>query len=130
MRNGTILIDGDVGNEIGHTMRRGMIAIGGSCGDMAAFNMIAGNVFVFGGAGIRPGAGMRRGTLGFFGDEPPQLLPTFRRASSFDPLFLRMAFKELRGLGFSVNEQLAAAEFELFHGDFIEEGRGEIILRR
>jgi formylmethanofuran dehydrogenase subunit C len=129
VRNGTILIEGDVGNEIGHTMRRGMIAIGGSCGDMAGFNMIAGNIFVFGGAGIRPGAGMRRGTIGFFGEERPTILPSFRRASKFDPLFLQMAFKQLRGYEFGVSEELTAAQFELFHGDFIEGGRGEIILR-
>ncbi|MFP6612076.1 MAG: formylmethanofuran dehydrogenase subunit C [Pirellulales bacterium] len=128
MRNGTILIGGDVGNEIGHTMRRGMIAVGGSCGDMTGFNMISGNVLVFGAAGIRPGAGMRRGTIGFFGDDPPPLLPSFRRGSTFDPLFLQMTFRQLRGLGFGIRDDLDTCRFELYHGDFIEGGRGEIIV--
>ncbi len=129
MRNGTILIGGDVGNEIGHTMRRGLIAVGGSCGDMACFNMIAGSVFVFGDAGIRPGAAMSRGTLGIFGDQRPPLLPSFRRGSVFSPLFLRLVFQRLRGLGFAIADALDFAEYQLYHGDFIEGGRGEIIVR-
>ncbi|MEK6247915.1 MAG: formylmethanofuran dehydrogenase subunit C [Planctomycetales bacterium] len=126
---GVILIGGSVGNEIGHSMRRGFLAIGGDCGDMAGFNMIAGSVYVFGNSGIRPGAGMRRGTLGFFGSERPQLLPTFRRATTFEPLHLRLALRELSELDFAVDEELFGASMDLYHGDFIEEGRGEILLR-
>ena len=129
MKAGTILIDGDVGNEIGHTMRRGLLAVGGNCGDMAGFNMIAGNVYVFGNCGIRPGAAMRRGTLGFFGSEPPPLLPTFRRATTFEPLYLQLALRKLQQLGFAVDEQLFTSSYDLYHGDFIEGGRGEITLR-
>jgi formylmethanofuran dehydrogenase subunit C len=129
MRDGTILIGGDVGNEVGLTMRRGLIAVGGSCGDLAGFNMIAGTVFVFGNAGIRPGAAMSRGTLGLFGDERPPLLPSFRRGSVFNPLFLRLALMRLREMDFTVHDELLAGSFEIHHGDFIEGGRGEIILR-
>ena len=64
MTDGTILIGGDVGDEIGAAMRRGMLAVSGSCGDAAGFNMIAGSILVFGRCGIRAGAGMRRGTIG------------------------------------------------------------------
>jgi formylmethanofuran dehydrogenase subunit C len=96
---------------------------------MAGFNMIAGNVYVFGNAGIRPGAGMRRGTIGIFGDQPPELLPTFHRGGVIEPLYLRLAFRGLSDLGFAVDGELLDAQFELHHGDFIEGGRGEIILR-
>jgi formylmethanofuran dehydrogenase subunit C len=128
MTGGTILIGGDVGNELGHTMRRGLIAIGGGCGDCPVFNMIAGSVLVFGSCGIRPAAGMRRGTLGLFGPEPPPLLPTFRRATRFRPPFLRLMFAELARLGFAFDPALATAEYWLYCGDMIEEGRGEILM--
>ena len=129
MTGGTILIDGDVGNEIGHTMRRGMLAVGGNCGDMTGFNMIAGNIFVFGNSGIRPGAAMRRGTLGLFGSEPPPLLPTFCRATTFDPLYLQIALRKLRQQGFSVDTEFLTRSYDLYHGDLIEGGRGEIVVR-
>ena len=90
MTDGTILIGGDVGDEIGSAMRRGILAVGGSCGDAAGFSMIAGSILVFGKCGIRTGAGMRRGTIGLFGPEPPKLLPTFRLAGRYRPLFLRL----------------------------------------
>ena len=48
MTDGTILIGGDVGSEIGAAMRRGTLAVGGSCGDAAGFGMIAGTILVFG----------------------------------------------------------------------------------
>ena len=81
MTDGTILIGGDVGSEIGAAMRRGSLAVGGSCGDAAGFGMIAGSILVFGSCGIRIGAGMRRGTIGLFGPDPPDTaahLPTSR----------------------------------------------------
>jgi formylmethanofuran dehydrogenase subunit C len=129
MTAGTILIGGDVGNEIGHTMRRGMLAIGGHCGDMAGFNMIAGSIFVFGNNGIRPGAAMRRGTIGLFGSDPPSLLPTFCRATTFDPLYLQIALRKLQLRGFSIGTEFFTRSYDLYHGDFIEGGRGEIIVR-
>ena len=51
MTGGEILIDGNAGNEIGHTMRRGLIAIKGDAGDGVGFNMIAGTILVL----VRPG---------------------------------------------------------------------------
>ena len=81
-------------------MRRGTLVVGGSCGDAAGFNMIAGSILVFGSCGIRTGAGMRRGTIGLFGPDPTKLLPTFRPAGRFRPLFLRLLFRELAQLGF------------------------------
>jgi formylmethanofuran dehydrogenase subunit C len=129
MTGGTILMDGDAGNEIGHTMRRGLIAIGGAAGDMLAFNMIAGTVLVLGECGIRPGAGMRRGTVGLFGPNPPPLLPSFRYGSTFQPLTMRMALRSLRKKGFAVDESLLAADLDLYHGDLVALGKGEIFLR-
>jgi len=129
MTGGTILIEGDVGNEIGHTMRRGLIAIGGSARDMVGFNLIAGSIFLFGGCGIRPGAGMRRGTIGVFGGELPTLLPSFRHACRYRPTFLRLMFRELRQLGMPLDESLEQSDFDLYSGDLVALGKGEILLR-
>jgi formylmethanofuran dehydrogenase subunit C len=129
MTGGTILVAGDVGNEIGHSMRRGMIAIGGSCSDLAGFNMLAGTILVFGGCGIRHGAGMRRGTIGLLGEERPELLPTFRGGSRCRPLTVRLLWRQLARLNFTVPDRLHSCDFELYHGDFIEGGRGEIFVR-
>ena len=96
MTDGTIMIGGDAGSEVGASMRRGTLAVAGSCADGLGFNMIAGTILVFGSCGARPGAGMRRGTIGLFGTAPPALLPTFRAAGRFRPLFLRLLFRELQ----------------------------------
>ncbi|MEQ1829123.1 MAG: formylmethanofuran dehydrogenase subunit C, partial [Pirellula sp.] len=125
MTGGTILVDGNAGNEIGLTMRRGMIAIGGSAGDMLGFNMIAGTVVVFGECGIRPGAGMRRGTLALLGKNPPQLLPSFRYATTYQPPFIKLMVRSLKDKGFAIDESLMRAEIDLYHGDLVSVGRGE-----
>ncbi len=129
MMGGTILIDGNAGNEIGHTMRRGMIAIGGSAGDMVGFNMLAGTVLIFGECGIRAGAGMRRGTIGLLGKTPPSLLLTFRYAATMRPPIVSLILREVRSQGFQFDESLLGAKFDLFHGDLVALGRGEVIMR-
>lgn len=129
MTGGTILVDGNAGNEIGLSMRRGLIAIGGSAGDMLGFNMIAGTVLVFGECGIRPGAGMRRGTLGLFGPNPPQLLPSFRYASTYRPQVIPLMLRTIAGYGFHVDPSLAQSDYDLYHGDLVALGRGEVLMR-
>jgi formylmethanofuran dehydrogenase subunit C len=129
MTGGTILVDGNAGNEIGHTMRRGLIAIGGAAGDMLGFNIIAGTVLVLGECGIRPGAGMRRGTICLFGPRPSELLPSFRYGATYRPDFLRLIHADLRRHGFAIDESLRSPQVDLYHGDLVELGRGEIMLR-
>jgi formylmethanofuran dehydrogenase subunit C len=127
MTKGTILIGGDAGHEIGHTLRRGLIAVGGNCGDFAGFNMLAGTILLFGQTGIRHGAGMKRGTLGFFGPAPP-LLPSFQRACRSSPEALRLLARELRRLKFAPWEQVRGP-VEIYNGDLLEGGRGEVLIR-
>jgi formylmethanofuran dehydrogenase subunit C len=129
MTGGTIVIDGDVGNEVGHTMRRGLLVVGGNAGDLIGFNMLAGTILIFGNSGIRHGAGMRRGTLGFFGEQLPPLLPSFRHACRYRPEFLGVLCRALQGRGISVAASLTQGLVDLYHGDMIEGGRGEILLR-
>lgn len=128
MTGGTILVHGPVGNEIGHSMRRGLLAVG-AAGDLAGFNMLAGSILVFGSSGIRHGAGMRRGTIAFLGSERPPVLPSFRFACRYRPEIMTLVLRHVRSLGFPVSEELDAARFELFNGDLIEGGRGELLVR-
>jgi formylmethanofuran dehydrogenase subunit C len=129
MTRGEILIDGSAGNEIGHTMRRGLIAVGGSVGDLVGFNMLAGTVLMLGACGIRHGAGMRRGTLAFLGQTPPPMLPSFRQACRYRPDVMPLLLRYLRRRDFPVTDALLQADYHLFHGDLIEGGRGEVLIR-
>ena len=129
MTKGTILIGGDAGNEVGHSLRRGLIAIGGNVGNMAGFNMRAGTILLFGESGVRHGAGMKRGTLGFLGRNLPPMLPTFRRACRCQPDVLPLLLRELQQREFAVAEELFTTHYDLYNGDLIEGGRGEILMR-
>lgn len=130
MTGGEILINGNAGDEIGNSMRRGLIAIGGTAGDAVGYNLIAGTILIFGGTGIRPGAGMRRGTIGLLGLEPPPLmLPTFQRSGVTRPVFLQIYLRHLRQLGFTVPEACLTAAYERHCGDFLQFGKGEILVR-
>ena len=129
MTGGTILIGGDVGNEIGHTMRRGLLAVGGNAGDLTGFNMIAGTILVFGNCGIRHGAGMRRGTIGLLGEDRPELLPSFLLACRYRSAVMDLLFRQLRDQGFTVPAWFDNAQFDLYNGDLIEGGRGELLVR-
>lgn len=130
MTGGEILIDGHAGNELGHTLRRGLIAVRGAAGEGIGFNMLAGTILVFGAAGIRPGAGMRRGTIGLLGAEPaPPLLPTFKFTCLDRPDFLRVYLLHLRRHGFSVPDECLVGRYRRYNGDFLELGKGEILVR-
>jgi formylmethanofuran dehydrogenase subunit C len=129
MTEGSILIDGAAGDGVGRSMRRGLLAIGGACGGNVGFGMIAGTIMVFGASGGPVGAEMRRGTIGLFGPDPPRLLPTFRRAGRFRPLFLRLIERELQRLGFPPVRGLSDGELSLYHGDLLSLGKGEVWIR-
>jgi formylmethanofuran dehydrogenase subunit C len=108
-------------------MRRGLAAVGGA-GDAAGADMIAGTILVFGPCGIRPGVGMRRGTIGLFGPEPPELPLTFRYGCRLCPSFLDLLFGELRRRGYPLSDDRPGPEFDLYHGDLVTVGRGEILI--
>lgn len=128
MTGGTILVGGNVGHEVGLSMRRGLIAVAGSAGDLIGFNMIAGTVLVFGGCGIRAGAGMRRGTIGLFGPQPPPLLPSFRFATTLQPQIVRVLLRDVVHRGLKIDQSLLTAEFDIFRGDLVSTGRGEVLM--
>src|SRR5262249_34030329 len=129
MTDGTILVRGDAGDDVGTSMRRGLVAVGGGCGDGVGSGMIAGTILVLGGCGENTGAEMRRGTIGIFGPDPTRLLLTFRRTGRFRPLVLRPIARELGRLGFPLPPWLCEEELTLYHGDLLSLGKGEIWLR-
>lgn len=130
MTGGEIMIDGDAGNEIGHCMRRGLIAVGGRSGDAPGVSMIAGTILLFGEAGIRPGPSMKRGTVVFFdGDSAPDMLPTFRDSGLCRPNFMRLFLLHLKSQGFKLPEGVLDAQYRRYNGDFLELGKGEILVR-
>lgn len=129
MTGGEILVDGNAGNEIGQTMRRGLIVVGGNTGDAIGFSMIAGTVMVFGEPGIRHGAGMKRGTIALFAESSaPDVLPTFRYCTTYRPTFLRFYLKELEHRGFPVPDRCWTTRYHRFAGDFLAEGKGELLI--
>jgi len=128
MTRGRILIHGNAGNEIGHSMRRGLIAIGGRSGDAPGFNMIAGTILLCGEPGIRPGAGMKRGSIIYLKEaSAPPLLPTFRQSGQWAPEFLAPILNELRAADFPLPPLPVNSVFSRFTGDHLELGKGEIL---
>lgn len=133
MRGGQILVRGNAGDEVAHTMRRGWITIAGDCGTLAGYRMRAGSLFVLGTCGSRPGAEMVRGTIGLFGPgsnnvsssaDRPTLLPTFRPACQIAPQFLSLMRRELKQ---QANLEIPA-KINLWNGDLLTGGKGEILL--
>jgi formylmethanofuran dehydrogenase subunit C len=123
MRDGTILIEGSAGMEVGMRMKRGIIAVAGPVRDFAGLQMKGGTIFLLGGGEIRTGAWMVRGTI--ISMKPLQLLPTFSYASTYEPTFLRLYAKHLTTSGFSIPQ---IGSYQRFSGDAAVPGKGEILI--
>jgi hypothetical protein len=77
-----------------------------------------------------PARGLRRGTIGLFGSAAPlEMLPTFRWACVYQPVYLQVYFRELSRKGFPVTEECFRSEYHRYLGDFLETGKGEILFR-
>jgi formylmethanofuran dehydrogenase subunit C len=130
MRGGTIVVDGNAGNEIGLLMKEGVITIGGQAGDLIGFNMTGGAVVVLGNAGIRSGAGMHGGAIGIFGSTPPPVLSSFRLDRTAKPDSLVRILQNLPSGIAQPFEAVQSAEMEVYIGDQVADGSGEIYLRQ
>jgi len=125
MNRGLIIVEGNAGTETGAAMRRGLIAVKGDVGDFAGAFMIAGTIVVFGSLGIRAGAGLLRGTIVAF--RQTELLPTYRYACRYHPLFLDKILRELQSHGVAIPD-IAGRCFRRYSGDFNRLGKGEILI--
>ena len=126
MTDGTILIEGTAGLEVGMRMKRGLIAVGGVVRDFAGLQMKGGTIVMRSGAEIRTGAWMVRGTIVSL--KPIALLPTFSYASTYNPTFLRIYARHLAALGFALPSENRDGAYQRYTGDASIPGKGEILV--
>jgi formylmethanofuran dehydrogenase subunit C len=126
MTEGTILIEGSAGLEVGMRMRRGTIAIGGQARDFAGLEMKGGTILLRRGAELRTGAWMSRGTI--ISLSPIGLLPTFSYSSRYNPTFLRLYARRLSTLGFAIPCEEQEGAYQRYLGDAAVPGKGEILV--
>lgn len=127
MNRGTILISGSAGKGLGYRMRRGAIVVGGDSGPHTAWQMRAGTVMVLGSCVGPTGIDMKRGTILVGGSVKPAM--TFTQGHDSSPAIVTMMLRWLAGekarLGVKLPE-IKSEQFELWHGDVLTGGRGEL----
>jgi formylmethanofuran dehydrogenase subunit C len=126
MADGTIIVHGAAGLEVGMRMKRGVVFIGGPARDFAGLQMKGGTIVLGGGAELRTGAWMMRGTIVSL--KPLPLLPTFAAAASYNPTFLRLYARYLQRLGVSLPYEERDGAYQRFTGDASVPGKGEILV--
>jgi formylmethanofuran dehydrogenase subunit C len=126
MGGGEIVVHGAAGEEAGAGLRRGLIAVAGRVGEAAGLNALAGTIVAFGALGAHPGAGMRR--AGIIAMTAAPLLPTYARACTYRPPFVRLCLRRLRELGLPVTDDQIEGRYTRWSGDGLELGRGEILI--
>jgi formylmethanofuran dehydrogenase subunit C len=126
MTNGTIIVGGSAGLEIGMRMKRGLIAIGGPVRDFTGLEMKGGTIVLRSGAELRTGAWMNRGTI--ISLAPIPLLPSFLYAATYNPSFMGLYAKHLATLGVTVPYAAKDGAYQRYTGDTSVIGRGEILV--
>ena len=126
MTNGTIIVGGSAGLEIGMRMKRGLIVIGGPVRDFTGLEMKGGTIVLRSGAELRTGAWMNRGTI--ISLAPIPILPSFLYASTYNPSFMGVYAKHLATLGVKVPYDSREGAYKRYTGDTSVIGRGEILV--
>jgi formylmethanofuran dehydrogenase subunit C len=126
MTDGTIIVDGTAGLEVGMRMKRGIISVGGMVRDFAGLQMRGGTIVLRGGAELRTGAWMMRGTIVTL--KPIPVLPTFARACEYNPTFMRMYARHFATLGLAVPYAEADGAYQRYTGDASVPGKGELLV--
>ena len=126
MTDGTIIVHGTAGLEVGMRMKRGVIFIGGAVRDFAGLQMRGGTIVLGGGAELRTGAWMMRGPIVSL--KPLPLLPTFAYAATYNPTFIRILARTLRNLALSLPYEEREGAYERYTGDASVPGKGEILV--
>lgn len=129
MNRGEIFVAGDVGKACGKKMRRGTIVIGGDAGSLVGWNMLAGTILVFGNAGPQVGVEMKRGTIVLSQLNYTGFLPTFKPGLVQPVPMLAMLANWIRSKPFSCQAGRLTEPHQMFHGDMLYGGRGEIFVR-
>lgn len=126
MRNGTIIVGGSAGLEVGMRMRRGTIVLGGPARDFCGLQMKGGTIVLQDGAEIRAGAWMQRGTI--ISLKPLQLMPTFNYATEYNPTFLNVYSRQLKKYGIDLPVSGKAGRYLRYSGDHSVPGKGEVFV--
>ena len=126
MTDGTIVIGGSAGLEVGMRMKRGLIIIGGLVRDFAGLEMKGGTIVLRSGAELRTGAWMQRGTI--ISLRPIPLLPSFLYSSSYVPTFMGVLARHLASLQISLPVDQQVGVYQRFLGDTSVVGKGEILV--
>jgi len=126
MRGGEIVVHGDAGEEAGAGLRRGLIAVAGRAGPAAGLSALAGTIVACGALGAHPGAGMRRASI--VAMTTATLLPTYARACTYRPPFLRLCLRRVRALGLPVTDEQIEGRYTRWSGDSVELRRAEILI--
>lgn len=126
MRDGTIIVDGTAGLEVGMRMLRGTIVIGGVVRDFAGLQMKGGTIIMLSGAEIRTGAWMTRGTI--ISLKPLQVMPTFQYSGNYNPTFVNIYANQLREYGIELPFESGSGSFDRYSGDKGIPGKGELLV--
>jgi len=126
MTDGTIIVGGSAGLEIGMRMKRGLIVIGGPVRDFTGLEMRGGTIILQSGAELRTGAWMYRGTIISLAAIP--LLPSFLYSSTYMPSFVSVWARYLASLGLALPHDPAAGGYTRYVGDTAVIGKGEILV--
>lgn len=125
MKDGTIIVDGTAGLEVGMRMRGGLIVVRGQARDFTGLQMKGGLIVLVDGAEVRTGAWMNKGMI--ISLKPLQMMPTFRFAGDRRLSELGEQFDRLKELGVSLPDA-AHGDFRLFTGDLSVSDKGEILV--
>jgi hypothetical protein len=72
---------------------------------------------------------MRGGTIAMLGPSPPPVLPSFRHDRRMPPEKFVELLRELREKGLKMDEAQLPAEVNVYIGDQVADGSGELHLR-
>jgi formylmethanofuran dehydrogenase subunit C len=126
MKDGTIIIDGSAGLEVGMRMRRGTIILRGPAKDFTGLQMKGGTIILLSGAEIRTGAWMTRGTI--ISTKPLELMPTFAAAGDFNPTIVNVIARHVKQFGVDLPCASGGGGYRLYSGDLSIPGKGEILV--
>jgi formylmethanofuran dehydrogenase subunit C len=126
MKNGTIVINGSAGLEVGMRMRRGTIVVGGPTRDFTGLQMKGGTIVLLSGAEIRTGAWMNRGTI--ISLKPLTLMPTFAFNCRLTPTFLSVYAAHLSRIGIALPRAPSEGSYLSYCGDLSTSDKGEVFI--
>ena len=127
MTDGEIIIAGTAGPRAGFRTRRGLIAAQHSA-EEAGYQMQAGTLVVFRGPLPTPGLSMKRGTILILDPNvQPTWLPYYQPDCVYRPVFAQILLGRLQALGCTLPEGSRHGKYQLYTGDRLNGGKGEIL---